>query len=166
MKLCKITLYLSLMCRKILLFFQEYLLADKNMSIAPVAFSLMASFMSAITLLGVSSENYTYGFQFIVINISYGLFTPVAAYLYLPVFFRLQATSAYEVFNLTKQGDFYVNKIFLVFRKAFWQRFSISRISCLFSTNASVHGNRSIRTRFSSWSFNRNKQGGCNFICW
>lgn len=77
--------------------FQEYLLADKNMSILPVAFSLMASFMSAITLLGVSSENYTYGFQFIIINISYGIFTPVAAYLYLPVFFKLQATSAYEV---------------------------------------------------------------------
>jgi sodium-coupled monocarboxylate transporter 8/12 len=76
---------------------QEYLLADKNMSIIPVAFSLMASFMSAITLLGVSSENYTFGIQFIVINISYGIFTPVAAYLYLPVFFKLQATSAYEV---------------------------------------------------------------------
>lgn len=75
---------------------KEYLLADKNMSIGPVAFSLMASFMSAITLLGVSSENYTYGVQFIVINISYGIFTPVAAYLYLPIFFKLQATSAYE----------------------------------------------------------------------
>lgn len=81
----------------IITFFQEFLLADKNMSVTPVAFSLMASFMSAITLLGVSSENYTYGAQFIVINISYGIFTPVAAYLYLPVFFKLQATSAYEV---------------------------------------------------------------------
>ncbi|XP_060526384.1 putative sodium-dependent multivitamin transporter [Cylas formicarius] len=79
---------------------QEYLLADKNMSITPVAFSLMASFMSAITILGVSSENYTYGFQFIIINISYGIFTPVAAYLYLPVFFKLQATSAYEYLEL------------------------------------------------------------------
>lgn len=75
---------------------QEYLLADKNMPVMPVAFSLMASFMSSITLLGVSSENYTFGLQFIVINISYGIFTPIAAYLYLPVFFRLQATSAYE----------------------------------------------------------------------
>uniref|UniRef100_A0A1Y1K0U1 Sodium-dependent multivitamin transporter n=1 Tax=Photinus pyralis TaxID=7054 RepID=A0A1Y1K0U1_PHOPY len=75
---------------------KEYLLADNNMHIAPVAFSLMASFMSAITLLGVASENYTFGFQFIVINISYGIFTPVAAYLYLPVFFQLQATSVYE----------------------------------------------------------------------
>ncbi|XP_072389015.1 putative sodium-dependent multivitamin transporter [Diabrotica undecimpunctata] len=75
---------------------QEYLLADKNMSITPVAFSLMASFMSAITLLGVSSENYSYGIQFIVINFSYGIFTFIAAYYYLPVFFKLQATSAYE----------------------------------------------------------------------
>lgn len=73
------------------------------MPIGPVAFSLMASFMSAITLLGVSSENYTYGVQFIVINISYGLFTPVAAYLYLPVFFQLQATSAYEVCIIYKK---------------------------------------------------------------
>ncbi|KAF7268985.1 hypothetical protein GWI33_017969 [Rhynchophorus ferrugineus] len=76
---------------------QEYLLADKNMSIAPVAFSLMASFMSAITILGVSSENYSFGFQFIVINISHLLFTPIAAYLYIPVFFKLQATSVYQV---------------------------------------------------------------------
>lgn len=67
------------------------------MHVAPVAFSLMASFMSAITILGVSSENYTFGIQFIVINFAYGLFTPVAAYLYLPVFFKLKTTSAYEV---------------------------------------------------------------------
>uniref|UniRef100_A0A6M2DZL7 Putative sodium-dependent multivitamin transporter n=1 Tax=Xenopsylla cheopis TaxID=163159 RepID=A0A6M2DZL7_XENCH len=75
---------------------QEYLLADRNMGIWPVACSLMASFMSAITLLGVSTENYTFGTLFVIINISYGLATPIAAYLYLPVFFRLQATSAYE----------------------------------------------------------------------
>ncbi|CAB3384428.1 Hypothetical predicted protein [Cloeon dipterum] len=75
---------------------QEYLLADRNMSIVPVAFSLMASFMSAVTLLGVSSENYSYGTQFVVINFAYGLVTPIAAYGYLPVFYELQATSAYE----------------------------------------------------------------------
>lgn len=67
------------------------------MSTAPVAFSLMASFMSAITLLGVSSETYVYGGQFIMVNLMYVIYTPVAAYLYLPVFFKLQATSAYEV---------------------------------------------------------------------
>jgi hypothetical protein len=32
------------------------LLADKDMSILPVAFSLMASFMSAISLMGLTRE--------------------------------------------------------------------------------------------------------------
>lgn len=57
----------------------------------------MASFMSAITLIGVSNENYQFGTQFIVINISYGLATPIAAYLFLPVFYNMKLTSAYEV---------------------------------------------------------------------
>lgn len=52
--------------------------------------------MSAVTLLGVSMENYQFGTLFVIINISYGLATPIAAYLYLPVFFKLQAASAYE----------------------------------------------------------------------
>ncbi|XP_045765978.1 putative sodium-dependent multivitamin transporter [Maniola jurtina] len=78
----------------------EYLLADRNMSIFPVAVSLMASFMSAITLLGVSAENYYYGMIFIVINISYGIATPIASKLYLPVFFGLQKTSTYEYLEL------------------------------------------------------------------
>lgn len=55
--------------------------------------------MSAITLLGVSMENYQYGSIFVVINIAYGLATPIAAYLFLPVFFKLRATSAYEVYE-------------------------------------------------------------------
>lgn len=75
------------------------------MAVGPVAVSLMVSFMSAVTLLGVSSENYTYGVQFVVINVSYILGTAIAAHLYLPVFFRLQATSAYEVLS----GNFYLS---------------------------------------------------------
>ena len=51
----------------------DYLLAGGTMSPMPVAFSLMASFMSAITLLGVTNENFAYGTQFIVINISYAI---------------------------------------------------------------------------------------------
>lgn len=72
-------------------------MADRNTPVWTVSFSLMASFMSSVTLLGVSMENYQYGTIFVIINLSYGLFTPFAAYLYLPVFFKMQATSAYEV---------------------------------------------------------------------
>lgn len=78
----------------------EYLLADRSMGITPVAFSLMASFMSAITILGVSMENYQYGTMFVVINLSYVLSTPVAAYLIIPVFYRLKTASVYEYLEL------------------------------------------------------------------
>ena len=73
------------------------MLADQEMSIVPVAFSLMASFMSAITILGVSKEIYMYGTQFYVINISYIIATPIVCYIYLPVFHKLQKISVYEV---------------------------------------------------------------------
>ena len=66
----------------------DYLLAGGSMSPLPVAFSLMASFMSAITLLGVTNENYAFGTQFIIINIAYIIGTPIVAYVYMPVFFR------------------------------------------------------------------------------
>lgn len=75
---------------------REYLVANRNMSVVPVAFSLMASFMSAVTLLGVPSENYFYGTQFVVINIAYIFGTPIAAYVFLPVFYNLQVVSVYE----------------------------------------------------------------------
>jgi len=75
---------------------REYLLADGGATIIPVAFSLMASFMSAITLLGVSQENYSYGTQFVMINFAYVISTPVAAYIFLPVFYGLQSASVYK----------------------------------------------------------------------
>ena len=42
-----------------------------------------------------SRENYSYGTQFVAINLSYGLGTVFSAHFYLPVFFRLQEKSAY-----------------------------------------------------------------------
>ncbi|XP_032671555.1 putative sodium-dependent multivitamin transporter [Odontomachus brunneus] len=75
---------------------EEYFVANKSMRVTPVAIGLMVSYLSAISLLGVSSENYVYGTQYAVINISYGLATPFAAYFYLPVFYKLHATSAFE----------------------------------------------------------------------
>ncbi|XP_043479818.1 putative sodium-dependent multivitamin transporter [Leptopilina heterotoma] len=75
---------------------QEYYTANRSMGVFPIGMALMVSFMSAITLLGVSSENYIFGTQFVVINISYIIGTPIVCYFYMPVFFKLQATSAYE----------------------------------------------------------------------
>lgn len=72
----------------------EYLLGDRKMHSVPVAFSLMASFMSAISLLGGSREAYSFGTQFIQINAAYVLATPAVTHIFLPVFFRIQGPSA------------------------------------------------------------------------
>ena len=76
---------------------EDYLLGGRSMGVLPVAFSLMASFLSAITLIGVPAEVYMNSIDFVWINLSYILATPIAAYLYLPVFYRLRVTSVYEV---------------------------------------------------------------------
>ncbi|CAG7836014.1 unnamed protein product [Allacma fusca] len=78
----------------------EFLMASRSMSTFPMAMSLIASFMSAITLLGTPAEMYQYGTQYWVIAISYFFVMASAAYLYLPVFFKLQVTSAYEYLEL------------------------------------------------------------------
>lgn len=76
------------------------MLANNSMSVLPIAFSLMASFMSAITLLGVSAEVYVYGVQFVLINLSYVVGTPLAAFVFLPVFYRLRLTSVYQYLEM------------------------------------------------------------------
>ncbi|XP_078052340.1 putative sodium-dependent multivitamin transporter [Augochlora pura] len=74
----------------------EYYLADRSMQVAPVAIGLTVSYLSAVSVLGVSSENYVYGTQYAVVNLAYGLATPAIAYMYLPVFFKLGTTSTFE----------------------------------------------------------------------
>ena len=77
---------------------KEYLLGDRNMLTWPVAFSLMASFLSAITLLGVPAEVYTFGIQYVVlVFFSYLLLLSVVHVLYVPMIHRVRITSAYEV---------------------------------------------------------------------
>ncbi|XP_039282301.1 putative sodium-dependent multivitamin transporter [Nilaparvata lugens] len=75
---------------------EEYLLGGKEQKIVPVALSLMTSMMSSIALLGLSSEVYLHGIQFVVINIGYVIAAPIVAYFFLPVYFKLQATSIFE----------------------------------------------------------------------
>jgi len=53
--------------------------------------------MSAVTLLGNPAEMYNYGTQFWMIGVAYFVTTPITAYLFMPVYYRLQLTSAYEV---------------------------------------------------------------------
>ena len=75
----------------------EYLLADRKMRIWPVAISLLVSYLSAITLLGVPSEIYTYGAQYYVLILSYFIICGSVGIIFVPMFRRINLTCANEV---------------------------------------------------------------------
>lgn len=79
---------------------ENFLLGGRQMSIFPVTLSLMASFLSAVLVLGVPTEIYYHGTMYWVIAFSNILTFPVAVHAFLPVFHRLEISSAYEV-NIT-----------------------------------------------------------------
>ncbi|KAH3690985.1 hypothetical protein DPMN_192933 [Dreissena polymorpha] len=74
-----------------------FLLAGGKMNCVPVSMSLLASFMSAITLLGTPAEMYNYGTMYWWIGLSYAGAVGLSAHVYTPIFYRLRLTSCYEV---------------------------------------------------------------------
>ena len=77
---------------------KEFLLADRAMSPVPVAMSLVASFISAITVLGTPAEVYINGSMYWIFCFAY-IIAGVTSSLFLPIFYRLKITSANEVIN-------------------------------------------------------------------
>ncbi|OWK59284.1 Sodium-coupled monocarboxylate transporter 1 [Lonchura striata] len=75
---------------------KDFLMAGRSMNALPVALSLTASFMSAVTVLGTPAEIYRYGAIFCVFAITYGLVVLCSAEIFLPVFYKLGITSTYE----------------------------------------------------------------------
>jgi hypothetical protein len=59
--------------------------------------SIMASFTSAVSILGFALEMYRFGSMYLLIGMSYFITQPFAAAVYVPFFHRLKITSAYEV---------------------------------------------------------------------
>ena len=75
----------------------EYLLGDRQMKSWPIAISILVSFLSAISLLGLPGEIYTYGTQFYVVILSYVLICAATSTVYIPMFRRIKITSVNEV---------------------------------------------------------------------
>lgn len=78
----------------------EFFMANRSMNWLPVALSLLASFMSAITLLGTPAEMYQYGTHYWMIAPSYIFTIFISTHCFLPVFYRFKITSAYEYLEL------------------------------------------------------------------
>ncbi|XP_014362911.2 sodium-coupled monocarboxylate transporter 1 [Papilio machaon] len=78
----------------------DYLLGGRNMKVIPVSMSLVASFVSGITLLGSPTEVYMHGTQYAFIMGGIFLMSIVMTQVYLPVFHELKITSNYEYLSL------------------------------------------------------------------
>lgn len=78
----------------------ELLMADRKMGCLPVALSLLATFQSAVAILGVPSEIYRFGTQYWFLGCSYLLGLLIPAHVFIPIFYRLHLTSAYEYLEL------------------------------------------------------------------
>lgn len=79
-------------------------MADRSMSCLPVSLSLLATFQSAVAILGAPSEVYTFGTQYWFLGCSYFLGLLIPAHVFIPVFYRLQLSSAYEVYITCTQS--------------------------------------------------------------
>ncbi|XP_058984479.1 sodium-coupled monocarboxylate transporter 1 isoform X2 [Musca domestica] len=78
----------------------DYLVGGRKMKVFPVSLSLVASFVSGISLLGTSTEIYVYGTQYAFILITLALSGVISWYVFLPVFCNLQLTSTYEYLEM------------------------------------------------------------------
>lgn len=75
---------------------EELLVGGRNMSIFPVAASVMVTYVSAITILGFPSEVYAHGAQIFVLHIVSAIGIPISAFLIMPFFYRMKLTSINE----------------------------------------------------------------------
>lgn len=78
----------------------EFLLGGRQMTAVPVAMSLTASFMSGISVIGTPAEAYMYGSTFWLFGFSYSIMSAISAEIFVPLFYRLAITSAYEYLEL------------------------------------------------------------------
>ncbi|KAK2861807.1 hypothetical protein Q5P01_001340 [Channa striata] len=78
----------------------EFLLGGRQMTAVPVAMSLTASFMSGITVIGTPAEAYRFGTAFWLFGFSYAIMSALTAEIFVPLFYRLGITSAYEYLEM------------------------------------------------------------------
>lgn len=75
----------------------HFLTGNRKLTIFPVTLSLVASFMSTNTLLGVPAEVFQVGTQYVLQSCSITLIIFIAANVFLPVYYDLKIVSVNEV---------------------------------------------------------------------
>jgi hypothetical protein len=62
---------------------------------------VLHSYISGVSMLGVPAEVYTYGTQHATVLLSEALVAVVTAYVFMPVFYKLQLYSSFEVKSMS-----------------------------------------------------------------
>uniref|UniRef100_A0A669EEP9 Solute carrier family 5 member 8 n=1 Tax=Oreochromis niloticus TaxID=8128 RepID=A0A669EEP9_ORENI len=75
----------------------NFLTGGRKLTALPVSLSLTASFMSAITVLSFPAEVYHYGANIGFYGLSYLMAMLVTSEVFLPIFYKLEITSTFEV---------------------------------------------------------------------
>ena len=76
----------------------EYLLGNRNMHPIPVALSIMVTYVSAISVLGLPAEMYMFNTMYWWSIVGNTVGAAIGSQMFAPLFFELQLTSVYEVF--------------------------------------------------------------------
>ncbi|GFN82025.1 sodium-coupled monocarboxylate transporter 1-like [Plakobranchus ocellatus] len=79
----------------------EFLHAGRSMSPVPIGLSIMASVVSAITLLGVPADVYTHSPAYVWILVAVFLTIATSAHIFVPFFYRLRISTVHEVCEYT-----------------------------------------------------------------
>lgn len=93
----------------------EYLLGSRKLKSFPVAMSLVASYISGVTVLGTPAEIYNFGSQYWLIVFPILLMGFIVSFVYLPVFCSLKVGSSYEVRSKSNYLGLKGNNNFLLF---------------------------------------------------
>lgn len=74
----------------------DFFLGGRKMKALPVAISLVAADMSAITYMGTPAWSFRFNLELFWVNLSYLVAIPVVMYLFLPFYMRLKLYTGYE----------------------------------------------------------------------
>uniref|UniRef100_A0A2C9KCI3 Sodium-coupled monocarboxylate transporter 1 n=1 Tax=Biomphalaria glabrata TaxID=6526 RepID=A0A2C9KCI3_BIOGL len=89
----------------------EYLFGGRKMSMLPVALSIFATFMSAISMMGIPTEVYYYGAMHTTFQIGFALSFLIGYVTMIPLIYPLHLTSIYQYLRLRFQSELVRNSV-------------------------------------------------------
>lgn len=76
---------------------EEYFLGDRKLRVIPVGVSLLVSYLSAITILGMPAEIYYYGVEYWFFSLGFTIGACTTCVTFIPLLHPLKITSINEV---------------------------------------------------------------------